>query len=336
MKKIICLFLLSILVIPFFAFGSREKTQRENEVVIYAHDSFVAEWGPGPALVELFQEKTGYTVTLISVGDAGEVLPRAVLEKKSPRADVLIGIDSIQLPQALAADVLLSYKPAQTDNLFTQTVVDPNWFLTPYDWSYFAFMYDSTSSVLPPQNLSDLTKSEYAKKIILLDPRTSSPGRGFVAWTVAVFGKDYLEFWKKLKPNILTMAPGWSTGYGLFTSAEAPLVISYTTSAPYHLEYEDTDRYKALIFPEGHITQVECAGIVKGAKNEKGAKAFMDFLISDEAQQVLPLTQWMYPANKNTVLPPSYKSAPFANTVLSVPTAEVSKAVTEVMSLLAQ
>jgi thiamine transport system substrate-binding protein len=142
-----------------------------------------------------------------------------------------------------------------------------------------------------------------------MDPRTSTPGLGFAAWTVAVFGDKVNDYWKALKPNILTMAPGWSAGYGLFTSGEAPLVISYTTSPAYHVEYDKTDRYQALIFDEGHPMQVEGAGILKGAPNEAGAKKFMDFFITEEAQNTLPLTQWMYPANKNVVLPDSYKQA---------------------------
>ena len=121
-----------------------------------------------------------------------------------------------------------------------------------------------------------------------MDPRTSTPGLGFVAWTVAVFGEKYIDYWKALKPNILTMAPGWSAGYGLFT-------------------------------------------------NEKGAKSFMDFMLSDKAQSYLPLTQWMYPANKNVTLPDCYKtSAPVPKKTISADPVQVNQAVEKVMQLLAE
>ena len=74
------------------------------------------------------------------------------------------------------------------------------------------------------------------------------------------------------------------------------------------MEYDKTDRYKALIFSEGHTVQIEGLGLVKGAKNPKAAKAFIDFMLTDEAQSVLPLTQWMYPVSKTVKLPDSYKS----------------------------
>ena len=61
--------------------------------------------------------------------------------------------------------------------------------------------------------------------------------------------------------------------------------------------------------------QVEGAAVVKGAPNLEGAKKFMDFLISDEAQNLIPLTQWMFPANKNVQLPASYSAAPVPKTI---------------------
>ena len=311
---------------------------RLNKVTVYSYDSFIGEWGPGPELEKRFEASTGYDLEFVDCGDAVQVLSRALLEKNAPQADVLVGIDNNLAPTAREAKILTSYKPKDADRIISEVLhksLSSDWSLTPYDWSHFAMIYDSQSDVPAPSRLADLTKPVYAKKIILMDPRTSTPGLGFVAWTVAIFGNDYVNFWKALKPNILTVAPGWSSGYGLFTKGEAPLVISYTTSPAYHVEYDGTDRYKALIFDEGHIMQVEGAGIVRGAPNEKGAKAFIDFLISLEAQEVLPLTQWMYPANNSVRLPRSYQeAAPIANKNLTVSTDQVEQAVDRVLSLL--
>jgi thiamine transport system substrate-binding protein len=314
----------------------QQKDSRSREVVVYTYDSFVADWGPGPELTKTFEAKTGYKLTMISVGDGAQVLSRAVLEKNNPQADVLLGIDNNQIDLARSSNVMMSYKSKNADKIISNVVLDNDWLMTPYDWSYFAMIYDTESSVPAPTCLKDLTNREYQKKIVLMDPRTSTPGLGFVAWTVAVFGDSYLDYWKSLKANILTMAPNWDTGYGLFTSGEAPLVISYTTSPAYHVEYDKTDRYKALIFPEGHIMQVEGAGIVKKALNEEGAKAFIDFLISDEAQNILPLTQWMYPVNKNVLLPACYDAAPMAGKKLSVDNKTLNSAATEIINMLAE
>jgi thiamine transport system substrate-binding protein len=315
-------------------------SQRMQEVIAYTYDSFAGEWGPAGELAKRFKEKTGLSVTFINCGDGVQILSRAILEKDAPQADMVIGLDNNTAAKAGSAHILQAYKPAHADEVIPadlHTLLGAGWELTPYDYSHFAMIYDTQSSVPAPHSLDDLTKPVYAKKIILMDPRTSTPGLGFLTWTVAQYGKNYPEYWKALKPNILTMAPGWSAGYGLFTSGEAPLVISYTTSPAYHVEYDKTDRYQALIFAEGHPVQVEGAGILKGAANKKGAQLFMDFFISEEAQSVLPLTQWMYPANKNVALPDSYtKAAPKPAKTLTAGADETEAAIPAVMKILGE
>jgi thiamine transport system substrate-binding protein len=316
--------------------GSDTDTQRKKEVVVYAYDSFTAEWGPGPELEKRFEAATGFDLRLVSCGDAGQVLSRSSLEKKNPQADVLVGIDNNLIELARSAGVLSPYKSANGKAVPEELILDRDWLLTPYDWGYFAIIFDTASGLTPPASLEDLTKPEYAKKLILMDPRTSTPGTGFLAWTLGVYGKDHLAYWNRLKGSILTMAPGWDTGYGLFTSGEAPLVISYTTSPAYHVEFEGTDRYKALIFPEGHTAQIEGMGLVKGAKNSAGGKAFIDFMLTEEAQGVLPLTQFMYPVSAAVKLPASFDAAPRSDKLLSVPSAEVSAALDGVMAVLSK
>ena len=333
---------ISIILFISLVFLSCSENSNSKKVVVYAHDSFVADWGAGPQLEELFESKTGLDLVFVSVGDSGQVLSRAILEKDNPNSDVLLGIDNQLLQKALDENLLQEYTPKNAkDNIseelwFEQNLKSNEWFLTPYDWSAFAIMFDTLAtengtSLTPPSSLSDLTKKEYKKKLILMDPRTSTPGLGFVAWTVSIFGDDYLDYWKNLKDSILTMAPGWDTGYGLFTSGEAPLVISYTSSEPYHVECDNTNRYKALYFEEGHSFQIEGAGITKNAKNIDGAKQFLDFLVSEEAQAIIPTTQWMYPVNKNVVLPESFSQIKMPKLLPSVDSQVLDEAVESIL-----
>ncbi len=253
--------LLSTCVLSLFSCAKK----MDDKLVIYAYDSFTSDWGTGPAVIPAFEKATGIKVELVSTGDAGQTLARLIGEKDAPKADIIVGIDGNLAPKAIAADVLQAYKPKAAKNVPSNLMLDKDWRLTPYDYGTFAIIWDSEKLAVPPASLEDLTKPEYAKKLILMDPRTSSPGLGFLAWTKAVYGDKLADYWKRLSPSILTMSPGWDTGYGLFTKGEAPLVLSYTTSPAYHAQYETAGRYKALEFPEGHPVQVEGAGIVKGA-----------------------------------------------------------------------
>jgi thiamine transport system substrate-binding protein len=340
MKRIVPIFLCIFLSITSLSFASGRKAERSREVVVYTYDSFMGEWGPGPQIAKDFETETGLKVTYVNCGDGAQILSKAVLEKNAPQSDVLVGLDNNLVNKARTEKVLVSYKPKDADKLIPaelHNALGTDWELTPYDYSQFAIIYDTKSGIPAPESLEDLTNPVYAKKLILMDPRTSTPGLGFAAWTVAVFGDKYADYWKQLKPSILTMSPGWSAGYGLFTKGEAPLVISYMTSPAYHVYADKTDRYKALVFKEGHVQQVEGAGITNGAQNKKGAQAFIDYLINDAAQNTIPLTQWMNPADKNVTLPDCYKEVvPTDAKTLSYDEDKVSTAVTNIMNILSE
>jgi len=319
-RSLVYIVALFVLLNPLalFAAGQSEKADSKDkeDLVIYAYDSFVSEWGPGPAVIPLFEKAYNCKVTLLSKGDAGQVLSAAILEKDNPQSDIILGLDNNLLAKALQANILQAYEPANYEKIPASLHLDPSNHLIPFDYGYFALVWDSEKLANPPQSLEDLTKPEYARKLILMDPRTSTPGLGFLSMVVAEYGKDWASYWKRLKPSILTISSGWDAGYGLFTQGEAPLVISYTTSPAYHVEYDKTDRYKALVFEKGLSMQVEGAGITRGAKHLELAKKFLDFMISRDFQAALPLTQWMYPVDPSVELPASYKAAPKAQKTL--------------------
>lgn len=301
------LILISALLLP--AALAAEGRQEEADLTIYTYDSFVAEWGPGPRIIPKFEEETGYDVTIISAGDAGQVVSRTILEKDNPKADILLGIDNNLLARVLEAEILEPYKPEALSEIPKDLHFDPTYHLVPYDYGYFSVIYDEKAVEEPPSSLEDLTKPRFKDSLILMDPRTSSPGLGFLLWTIKVYGDDFTRYWERLAPSILTITEGWDAGYGLFTTGEAPLVVSYTTSPAYHLEYEDTRRYRATIFEEGNYIQVEGLGIVKGTPRRKAAEAFVDYMLSEEAQSTLPLTNWMFPVRSGVPLPDSFSAA---------------------------
>ncbi|MDR0312288.1 MAG: thiamine ABC transporter substrate-binding protein [Treponema sp.] len=318
MKKIsiskIVLFIVVLLALPLYAFslGNRQAADSSSsgkELVIWTYDSFDSEWGPGPDVARVFEEKTGIKITWVSPGDAGEIVSRLLLEGRNAGADIILGVDQNLAPRVLGSGLLEAYRPAGAENIFSELVLDTAFRLTPFDYSYFAIVYDSEKLPTPPRSLEELTAPQYRQSLILLDPRTSSPGLGFFSWVKEVYGSGWQDYWRRLRPSILTVAEGWSSGYGLFTRGEAPLVLSYTTSPAYHLEYEDTERYKAAIFTNGHPLQIEVAGLLAAARNKDNAKLFLDFMLSNDFQSIIPLTNWMYPVI-DLPLPSSFRINP--------------------------
>ena len=108
----------------------------------------------------------------------------------------------------------------------------------PFDWGWFAFVYDETRLAEPAEEPADLVEAADGPKIVIQDPRTSTPGLGLLLWVRDVYGDEAGEAWKKLAPKIVTVTQGWSEAYGLFLEGEADMVLSYTTSPAYHLAVE--------------------------------------------------------------------------------------------------
>ena len=143
-----------------------------------------------------------------------------------------------------------------------------------------------------------------------------------------VLGTGADTYWRGFRTQWLTLAPGWDAAYGLFLKGEAPLVWSYVTSEAYHREHGDSEgRYRAVIFDEGQPLQIEGASLIRGSfgKDRKGAeaslaraRAFLEFLISEEAQRRLPLKNWMMPARRDTPLPASFAGLPKPRKLLRI------------------
>jgi len=291
---------------PLFSRGDRDV---EDGLLVYTYDSFSSEWGPGPTIAAAFLKETGVAMEFNAPGDAITTLNQLILERDRSRADLVIGLDNSLLSRALDADILEPYESPLLELLPPEYVFDKSKHLIPYDHGHFAICYDSQLLESPPASLEDLTSKDYAKSLVLMDPRTSTPGLGFLLWTMAVYGNQWLDYWERLKPSILTIASGWSQGYTLLVTGEAPMALSYGTSPVYHVENEGSTRYKAAEFSDGHLMQIEGMGIVKGSKMRREAELFIDFMLGEFSQKTLAMHNIMLPVMKNVPLPASFEAA---------------------------
>jgi thiamine transport system substrate-binding protein len=267
-----------------------------DPLTIYTYESFTADWGPGPIVKKAFEADCSCEIRYVSAADGVALLNRLKLEGSATKADIVLGLDTNLTTEAKATGLF-----APHGQLADKVDVPGGWsdnVFVPYDYGYFAVVYDSEKLKNPPKSMADLVNGDPAEKIAIEDPRTSTPGLGLVLWMKKIYGDKAARAWAKLKNRVLTVTPGWSEAYGLLTKGEAPMVLSYTTSPAYHMIEEKTDRYRAAAFEEGHYMQVEVAGITKkGAKNPLAAK-FLDFMTGPKFQDAIPETNWMYPAGK--------------------------------------
>lgn len=256
---------------------------------VYTYDSFVSDWGPGPAIEAAFEATCACDLQFVAAGDGAALLARIKLEGARSEADVVLGIDTNLIAAAKETGL---FAPHSVTADYSLPVAWNDETFAPYDWGYFAFVHNT--DMTPPANFRALADSDL--KIAIQDPRSSTPGLGLLMWVKAAYGDEAPAIWSGLSDNVLTVTKGWSESYGLFLEGEVDMVLSYTTSPAYHLIAEQDGTKAAAPFDEGHYMQIEVAGKLASSDVPDLADQFMAFMVTDAFQSVIPTTNWMYPA----------------------------------------
>ncbi len=264
-----------------------------SALTVYTYGSFTTDWGPGPAIEQSFEAQCGCDMEFVDLDNGASLLTRLRLEGERSKADIVLGLDTNLSAEASATGLLAPHGVDLSHLRLPVAWEDP--IFVPFDYGWFAFVYNRESLDTPPTSLAALVKAPESQKILVQDPRTSTPGLGLLLWLRKVYGDQASEMWQALQPRILTVTKGWSEAYGLFLEGEAPLVLSYTTSPAYHRIAEDDDRYRAAVFEEGHYLQVEVAAKLRSAPNPDLADRFLAFIVSEDFQRHIPTGNWMFP-----------------------------------------
>ncbi|MGH1458372.1 MAG: thiamine ABC transporter substrate binding subunit [Paracoccaceae bacterium] len=285
-------------------------------LTIYTYDSFDTEWGPGPAVEAAFEATCDCDLQFVAAGDGASVLARLKLEGARTEADVVLGLDN-NLVAAARETGLFTPTTARADYALPVAWKDDTF--VPFDWGYFAFV--KNADLAAPSDFKALGVSDL--KVVIQDPRSSTPGLGLLMWVKSVYGDEAPAIWEGLSDNIVTVTKGWSEAYGLFLAGEADMVLSYTTSPAYHLIAEEDASKAAAAFTEGHYLQVEVAAKLASTDVPELADKFLAFMLTDAFQGVISTTNWMYPAvTPAQGLPKGFETLISPDKALMVPLAD--------------
>ncbi|MGY0399146.1 MAG: thiamine ABC transporter substrate binding subunit [Ostreibacterium sp.] len=285
-------FLLSTVVLIAFSVAGAEIAQERKTLTVYSYDSFTAKWGPGPILKKIFEKKCDCQIKFVAFEDGVTMFNRLRLEDDKTKADVIIGVDNNLLTVAEASQ-LFAKNNIDLSKLKLPIKWDNQTFI-PYDYGQYAFIYDKTKLSNPPSSLKGLIEDQNIT-VIYQDPRTSTVGRGLLAWVNAVYPDNASKAWKALAKHTVTVGKGWSETYGAFLKGESDMVLSYNTSPLYHLINEKNDHYVAAEFSEGHMLQIELATRLKTSQHPKLSEQFLAFLLMPESQKAIALHNIMLP-----------------------------------------
>jgi thiamine transport system substrate-binding protein len=292
--------LLLLILLTLTSYGSEKPT-----LTIYTYDAFSASWGPGPKIKEAFENENDCIVKFVGVSSSIGALRKIQLEGKRTKADILLGLDTSIAEVAKKTGLFAPHGLDNAKLVLPVPYIDD--IFAPFDYSYFAFVYNEDRIKNVPDSFEALASMPKEFKIVMQDPRSSTPGLGLLLWVKSVYGDQAGEYWKRLAPYILTITKGWSEAYGLFLKNEADMVLSYTTSPAYHMVEENKTNIKSATFKEGHYGQIEVAAILKSSKHQALAKKFLAFMHTKTFASIIPTANWAYPVVDGGTLHEAFK-----------------------------
>jgi len=286
-------------------------TPKKTSVLkVMTHDSFAIS---DPVLKQ-FEDQQNVKVQFLKSGDTGTAVNKAILSKDVPLADVFYGVDNTFLSRALNEGIFESYTSPLLAEIPEKYKLDPENRLLPVDFGDVCLNYDKAyfkdKPFLPPDRLEDLLKPEYKSMLVVENPATSSPGLAFLLATIAHFGQaGYLDYWQGLVENDLLVVNDWETAYRVEFSRSGgthPIVVSYGSSPPFEVIFAEEPVSEpptaAIVSDDSCFRQIEFVGILAGTQNRKMAEAWIDFMLSVDFQEDLPLQMYVFPVNQNAKL----------------------------------
>jgi thiamine transport system substrate-binding protein len=285
-----------------------------SEVTLLAYDAFT----PVDGIFDAFERETGATVKLVTGGDSGTVISKAILTVGNPEGDVLWGVDNTTISRAKDAGLLDSYEPADTGDVCVN-----------YSKKWYA-----ARGLQPPTGLDDLVKPQYQGQLVVEDAVNSSPGLAFLMASVATYGDGWKDWWRALIDNDVKVVSDWTTAWtveyaGGGNTGTRPLVVSYGSSPPAEIVYA-TDPSKMTEPDSGVIEstcfrQTEYVGVLRGTKNPNVARQLVDYLLARHFQESMPLSLFVFPVNTEASLPKVFSTwAVKAADPLTLPAADIA------------
>jgi len=299
-----------------------EETTTESDdglggtLTVATYSSFVdaPSSAPGPWLKETFEERhPDVTVEWATPDNEMNYYIQRRAQGVDIDADVYVGANVdhlIRIDEQLGDRELFASNVDALDNyghVSDDLKFDPQQRAVPYDTGYISLVYDGTE-VDDPETFDALTTDEYEGDLIVQNAQSAATGRAFLLWTVHNRGADqYLDYWEQLVDNGVTILGTWDEAYTAWEEGEAPMVVSYSTDQVYANRYDQNlEKHQVSFLDDQGYANPE--GMAKFADTDvpEIADAFMDFVLSAEAQGEIAVRNVQFPATDWAELPEEF------------------------------
>lgn len=241
-----------------------------------------------------FEEKTGVKVNLFQ-GTTGKILAKLEAEKGNPIADVLVLASLSSMDSLKEAGELQAYSEAIGKENINTDWIDADDFYFAYSASALGIAYNTNSVTEPPKDWSDLGDAKWNGTFNMPDPTLSGSALDFIyGYTTTDAGWPTIESW-------------FDNGLQIMGANKEALDAVITGEKDITLSGVDYMTYKAkadgepveIVYPtSGTVVSPRAAGITTTSKEVAASQAFIDFLLSDEGQQLVA-DAYLLPGNSD-------------------------------------
>jgi iron(III) transport system substrate-binding protein len=245
-------------------------------------------------VIELFEKKTGIKV-VAKYGSATELAAQILEEKSNPKADVYISTDAGALEKLRMEKALESYT---SDNLKKVPEdlksADNTWYGVTARARVIMYNKDLVKESELPKSLKDLTDPKWKGQVGMATGANESVIANVTAIRLTEGDKAAEELLAGLKKNDIKVYKSHTDVRQAVGKGE--IKLGWVNSYYFYLQLNEKEHNKVgVVYPNPVTVNVAGAAIVKGAKHMESAKAFLDFLLTPEAQKLFAEVNYEMP-----------------------------------------
>ncbi len=258
-------------------------------------------------LYDLFTSETGIKVNVVK-GNSDELIERLEREGDATQADVLITADAGRLYKAMENELLQPVDSQILTSNIPQNLRDENnnWFGLTVRARVLVYSEAKTNES-ELSSYEDLTDSKWKGKLLV---RSSSNiyNQSLLASMIAISGEEKAREWAKgIVENLAREPKGNDRDQATaVVSGEGDIAIMNTYYIGKMLTSSNPEEVKvaqniSVFFPNQETTgthiNVSGIGLTKSAKNFQNAIKLMEFLASEDAQEIFAEANFEYPVH---------------------------------------
>ena len=285
----------------------QEQSLKGKELVMYVsfHEDTAKE------LSALFEKQTGCKVKFIRL-PTGEAVARLVAEKASPKADVWLG-GTVDAHEKMKAEGITTPYKSKVDSKLPDAYRDKDGF---WKGTYietlsigvnearFEKEFKSKGVAMPTQ-LADLLNPAFKGEIIMPDPAKSGTGSTFLSSVLQSMGDEKgWEFVKSLKGQVAQFTPSGFTPAQKAGAGEFLITVNFLSDQT--KVSNSGQKLNRSVYKDAGWTLCGVSKL-KGAAHDAEANAFIDFMMSKEAGDIMVKTTYGIACNPESKVPEGLK-----------------------------